>query len=136
MNEVLTFLKSASGHALVKIFSGPDLAKQNFSIGNSFQVVEEQVSDLKSLSNVLQRLENDHTHTVIRGSLVEGQGSPVSRNKETFTATPRQWCMIDIDIDIDSLAWDGDISDQQAMLSYAIHRISYRYQYTEVMVGQ
>jgi hypothetical protein len=39
-------------------------------------------------------------------------------------------------IDIDSLAWDGDISDQQAMLSYAIHRISYRYQYTEVMVGQ
>ena len=104
MNEVLTLLKSASGHALVKIFSGPDLAKQNFSIGNSFQVVEEQVSDLKSLSNVLQRLENDHTHTVIRGSLVEGQGSPVSRNKETFTATPRQWCMIDID----SLVWDGD----------------------------
>jgi hypothetical protein len=52
MNEVLTLLKSASGHALVKSFSGSDLTKQNFSIGNSFQVVEEQVSDLKSLSNV------------------------------------------------------------------------------------
>jgi len=124
MNEVLTLLKSASGHALVKSFSGPDLTKQNFSIGNSFQVVEEQVSDLKSLSNVLQRLENDHTHTVIKGSLVEGQGRPVSRNKETFTATPRQWCMIDID----SLAWDGDSRDQQAMLSYAAQQLPVEFQ--------
>ena len=41
---------------------------------------------------------------------MEGQSSPVPRIKETFTAIPRQWCMIDID----SLAWDGDISDQQA----------------------
>ena len=48
-----------------------------------------------------------------------GQNQPVPRNKETFTATPRQWCMIDID----SLAWDGDINDQQAMLSYAIQQL-------------
>jgi len=41
---------------------------------------------------------------------MEGQSSPVPRIKETFTAIPRQWYMIDID----SLAWDGDISDQQA----------------------
>ena len=45
MNEVVTVLTSASGHSLVKSFRGPDLTKQNFSIGNSFQVVEEQVSD-------------------------------------------------------------------------------------------
>ena len=132
MNEVLTVLKSASGHALAKIFSGIALTQQPFSTGSLFNVTEEPVSDLHSLSALLQRLEDDPTHTVIRGSLTEGQSSPVPRNKETFTATPRQWCMIDID----SLAWDGDISDQQAMLSYAIHRISYRYQYTEVMVGQ
>ena len=69
MNEVVTILTSASGHSLVKSFRGPDLTKQNFSIGNSFQVVEEQVSDLKSLSNVLQRLENEPTNTIIRGSL-------------------------------------------------------------------
>ena len=115
MSKAITLLKSASGHSLVKSFRDPDLTKQNFSIGNSFQVVEEQVSDLNSLSNVLQRLENEPTHTIIRGSLVDGQAGPVHRNKKTFAATPRQWCMIDID----SLAWNGDSSDQQAMLSYA-----------------
>jgi len=77
------------------------------------------VSDLQSLSALLQRLEDDPTHTVIRGSLTDDQSSPVPRNKETFIATPRQWCMIDID----SLAWDGDLSDQQAMLSYAIQQL-------------
>jgi hypothetical protein len=119
MSEVMTLLTSVSGHAFVKSFRGPYLIQQNFSIGNSFQVVEEQVSDLNSLSNVLQRLENEPTHTIIRGSLVDGQAGPVHRNKDTFTATPRRWCMIDID----SLAWDGDSSDQQAMLSYATQQL-------------
>ena len=88
MGEVVTLLTSASGHSLVKSFRSPDLIQQNFSIGNSFQVVEEQVSDLNSLSNVLQRLENEPTHTIIRGSLVDGQAGTVHRNKETFAATP------------------------------------------------
>jgi hypothetical protein len=104
MNEILTVLKSASGHALAKIFSGTALTQQPFSTGSLFNVTEEPVSDLQSLSALLQRLEDDPTHTVIRGSLVDGRNSPVPRNKETFTATPRQWCMIDID----SLAWEGD----------------------------
>jgi len=112
-------LKSASGHVLAKIFSGTALTQQPFSIGSLFNVTEEPVSDLQSLSALLQRLENDPTHTVIRGSLTEGQSSTVSRNKETFIATPRQWCMIDIY----SLAWDGDCSDQQAMLSYATQQL-------------
>ena len=31
-------------------------------------------------------------------------------------------------IDIDSLAWDGDLSDQQAMLSYAIQQLPAEFQ--------
>ncbi|MDA9998768.1 hypothetical protein N9E15_03635 [Planktomarina temperata] len=124
MNEVLTVLTSATGHPLVKSFSGPDVIQQPFSTGSLFNVSEEPVSDLQSLSALLQRLENDPTHTVIRGSLKDGQNSPVPRNKETFIATPRQWCMIDID----SLSWDGDLSDQQAMVSYAIQQLPVEFQ--------
>ena len=65
MTEVMTRLTSVSGHALVKSFSGTDLTLQPFSIGKLFNVSEEPVSDLKSLSALLQRLENDPTHTVI-----------------------------------------------------------------------
>ena len=124
MNEVMTLLTSVSGHALVKSFSGPDVIQQPFSTGKLFNVSEEPVSDLKSLSTLLQSLENDPTHTIIRGSLVNGQSSLVPRNKDIFTTTPRQWCMIDID----SLAWDGDLSDQQAMLTYAIQQLPAEFQ--------
>ena len=124
MNEVMTRLTSVSGHTLVKSFSGTDVTQQPFSIGSLFNVVEEPVSDLKSLSTLLQRLEGDLTHTVIRGSLTDDQSSPVPRNKETFIATPRQWCMIDID----SFAWEGDLSDQQAMLSYATQQLPVEFQ--------
>ena len=91
MGEVMTLLRSATGHALVKSFSGSDVTQQPFSIGSLFNVTEETVSDLHSLSALLQRLEDDPTHTVIRGSLTEGQSSPVPRNKEAFIATPRQY---------------------------------------------
>ena len=124
MGEVVTLLTSASGHSLVKSFSGPDVIQQPFSTGKLFNVSEEPVSDLQSLSALLHRLEGDPTHTVIRGSLTEGQNNPVPRNKEIFIATPRQWCMIDID----SLAWDGDSSDQQAMLSHAAQQLPVEFQ--------
>ena len=124
MSEVITLLTSVSGHALVKSFSGTDVTPQPFSTGKLFNVAEEPVSDLQSLSALLQRLENDPKHTVIRGSLVDGKNSPVPRKMEYFTAIPRQWCMIDID----SLAWDGDLSDQQAMLSYAIQQLPAEFQ--------
>ena len=119
MGEVVTLLTSASGHSLVKSFSGQGVIQQPFSTGKLFNVSEEPVSDLQSLSALLLRLEDDATNTVIRGSLTEGQNNPVPRNKEYFTATPRQWCMIDID----SLSWDGDVSDQQEMVSYAIQQL-------------
>jgi len=124
MTEAITLLKSASGHALVKSFSGPDVTPQPFSIGKLFNVSEEPVSDLQSLSALLQRFEDYPSHTVIRGALEGGQRSPVPRNKEAFTAIPRQWCMIDID----SLAWDSDVSDQQEMVSYAIQQLPPEFQ--------
>jgi len=112
MSEDVTILTSANHTSLVKTFSGPDLKEQPFIIGKDFNVSEEPISDLQGLSKLLQKLENDPSQAIIRGSLIEGQTNPVPRNKETFTATPRQWCMIDID----SLAWDSDINDQKAML--------------------
>ena len=90
MGEVVTILTSASEHSLVKSFSGSDLTLQPFSTGKLFNVSEEPVSDLQSLSALLQRLENDPKHTVIRGSLTDDQSSPVPRNKEAFTAIRRQ----------------------------------------------
>ena len=66
MNEVITLLTSTSGHPFVKSFSGPDVIQQCFSTGKLFNVFEEGVSDLKSLSALLQRLEDDPTYTVIR----------------------------------------------------------------------
>ena len=119
MSDDISILTSANHTSLVKTFSGPDLKKQSFAIGKEFNVTEEPISDLQSLSRRLKRLENDPTRTIIRGSLPEGKTNPVLRNKATFTATPRQWCMIDID----SIAWDGDINDQQAMLSHAIQQL-------------
>ena len=113
MKDNLTLITSTTRTSLVKTFSGSGLEEQPFSIGKDFNVTEEPVSYLQSLSKILQRLENDPTQTIIRGSLPEGKTNPVPRNKETFTATSRQWCMIDID----SLAWDGDINDQQALHS-------------------
>ncbi|MDA9776726.1 hypothetical protein N9C64_03265, partial [Paracoccaceae bacterium] len=124
MQDNLTLITSATQASLVKTFSGSGLDEQPFATGKEFNVSEEPVSDLQSLSKILQRLEYDPTQTIIRGSLIEGKTNPVPRNKETFTATLRQWCMIDID----SLAWAGDINDQQAMLSYAIQQLPAEFQ--------
>ena len=124
MSEDVTILTSASHTSLAKTFSGSDLKGQAFAIGKAFNVTEEPVSNLQSLSKLLQRLENDPTRTIIRGSLIEGKTNIVSRNKETFAATARQWCMIDID----SLEWEDDIQEQEAMLSYAHQQLPIEFQ--------
>ena len=93
----ISLLTSATSNSLTKTFSGPDLKIQPFKIGKDFTVSEAPVSDLQSLAKLLQQLENEPTQTIIRGSLTTDQSNPVPRNKETFTSTPRQWCMIDID---------------------------------------
>ena len=97
MTCYITLLTSVTQASLTKTFSGLDLKVKRFEIGKDFTVSEEPVSDLQSLANLLQRLENDLTRTIIRGSLIEGKTNIVPRNKETFAATARQWCMIDID---------------------------------------
>ena len=124
MQSVLTILTSDTQTPLVKTFSGSGLEEQPFAAGKDFNVSEEPISDLQSLSVLLYRLENDPTRTIIRGSLVEGKTNSVPRNKGTFTATPRQWCMIDID----SIAWDGDINDQKAILAHAIQQLPAEFQ--------
>ena len=77
MSEDVTILTSASHTSLVKIFSGYNLKEQPFAVGKDFKVTEEPVFDLQSLSKILQRLENDPTQTIIRGSLIEDQTNPV-----------------------------------------------------------
>ena len=124
MKDNLTLLTAVPSTSLVKTFSGSGLEEQPFSIGKEFNVSEEPVYDLQSLSKILERLENDPTQTIIRGLMAEGKTNPVPRNKETFASTPCQWCMIDID----SLAWDGDINDHRAMLSYAIEQLPIEFQ--------
>ena len=65
LGEVMTLLTSGTGHPLVKSFGGADVIQRPFSTGKLFNVSEEPVPDLQSLSALLQRLENDPTHTVI-----------------------------------------------------------------------
>jgi hypothetical protein len=65
MSEDVTILTSANHTSLVKTFSGPDLKEQSFVTGKDFNVSKEPVSNLQSLSKVLQRLETDPTHTLI-----------------------------------------------------------------------
>ena len=64
MGEVVTILTSVSGHALSKIFRSTDVIQQPFSTGKLYNVSEEPVSDLHSLSALLHRLEDESTHTV------------------------------------------------------------------------
>ena len=120
----ITLLNSANLTSLAKTFCGPDLDVQPFKIGKDFMVRDEPVSDLQSLADLLQRLETEPTQTIIRGSLIEGKTNIVSRNKETFAATARQWCMIDID----SLEWDGDIQDRDAMLAHSVQQLPIEFQ--------
>ena len=89
MDEVVTLLTSASGHSLVKSFSGSDVTQQPFSTGKLFNVSEEPVSDLKSLSALLHRLEDYPKQTVIRGSLTDDQSNPVGTVRQNELETGR-----------------------------------------------
>jgi hypothetical protein len=59
LNDTVTLTETTSGNHLAKSFSGADLTEQPFAIGKLFAVTDLEVSDLKSLSKVLQQLEND-----------------------------------------------------------------------------
>ena len=59
MSEDVTILTSVSQTSLVKTFSGTDLKEQAFATGKDLNITGEPVSDLQSLSKLLQKLEND-----------------------------------------------------------------------------
>ena len=119
MNDRVTILNLTAGKKIAKAFRGADYQVVQFNPGSEFLVTQTTINNLESLAAVISALETEPTKAIIRGSLTADQSNPVPRNKETFSATPRQWCMIDID----SLAWDRDISDQKAMLSHAIQQL-------------
>ena len=78
------------------------------SINSLFNVSDESVSDLKSLSGLLHKLENEPIMHHYQEFISRGETDNMPRNKDTFAAAPCQWCMIDID----SLTWNVDDDDQ------------------------
>lgn len=84
----ITLLTSVTQASLTKTFSGPDLKVRPFKIGKDFYVSEEPVSDLKSLANLLQRLENETTQAIIRGSLIAGKKTMYLATKRPLPLLP------------------------------------------------
>ena len=113
MSDTVTILTSSTGHCLSKGFIGESYVPDKFNPGATFAASEVAIKDLEGLAAVLRSLEAEATKTIIRGSLITDATEVVSRTKEQFRSAQRQWCMIDID----SLDWDGDIQDHEAMLS-------------------
>ena len=111
MSDFITVLTTASGADLGKSFSGPNLKPLRFQTSKHFTAEELEVHDLSSLIDVLQSLEGEPTKTVIRGKVLSDASRIISRDKETIVASPRSWCMLDID----GLFWDGP-NDHEAML--------------------
>ena len=91
MADSVTILETADGSELGKVFGGCEVTPKAFLMASIFNITEEPVSDLQSLSALLKTFESEPTQTIIRGSLIEGKTNHVSRNKETFAATARQW---------------------------------------------
>jgi hypothetical protein len=101
LNERVTILNLTAEKKIAKAFRGADYQVVQFNPGSEFLVTQTTINNLKSLASVINTLKTYPHKTIIRGSLVEDQTNPVLRNKDTFIATPiatpRQWCMIDID---------------------------------------
>ena len=126
MSDFITVLTTASGADLGKSFSGPVLQPLPFQTSKHFTAEELEVHDLLSLIDVLQSLEREPTKTVIRGKVPSDGSEIISRDKETIVASPRSWCMIDID----GLFWDGP-NDHEAMLNHAISHLPAEFQNTD-----
>ena len=112
MNDTVTILTSATDKQIAKAFPGPDYQAVQFNPGSEFLVTQTPVHNLESLASVISVLETEPTKSIILGSLIKDQSNPVPCNKHTFTSTFCQWSMIDID----SLDWENDINDQQAIM--------------------
>ena len=126
MSDLITVLTTVSGADLGKSFSGPDLRPLPFQTSKYFTAEKLEVHDLASMIDVLQSLEGEPTKTVIRGKVPSDASEIISRDKETIMASPRSWCMIDID----GLRWDGP-NDHEAMLNHAILHLPIEFQNTD-----
>ena len=115
MTDTVTIITSATNNQIVKSFGGPDYQQLKFSPGSEFLVSQQPINDLQSLASVIGGLEAELTKAVIRGLPLLPENDPVARQSQNFSTTSHHWCMIDID----SLPWDGDLQDHQALLEYA-----------------
>ena len=124
MTDTATIITSVTKNQIVKLFGGADLQLLNFSPGLEFKVSQKSVDDLQSLASVIGRLEGDLTKAVIRGLPLLPENEPVARQSQNFSTTSHHWCMIDID----SLPWDSDLKDHNAMLEYASSQLPPEFQ--------
>ncbi len=124
MSDTVTIITSVTNNQIVKSFHGVDYKPLKFSPGSEFFASQHPVHDLQSLASVISGLEGDPTKAVIRGLPLLPENEPVARQSHNFSKTSRHWCMIDID----SLAWDGDLHDHKAMLEYASSQLPPEFQ--------
>ena len=126
MTSIITVLTAASSTTLGKSFTGPDLEPLPFQTSKHCIAGELEQHDLSSLIGVLQSLEGEPTKTEIHGKVSSDASEIISRDKETILASPKSWCMIDID----GLFWDGP-NDHEAMLNHAISHLPAEFQNTD-----
>ena len=124
MNDTLTIITSVTNNQIVKSFGGADYQSLKFSPGLEFLASQHPVHDLPSLASVIGGLEDEPTKAVIRGLPLLPENEPVARQSQNFSSTSHHWCMIDID----SLPWDGDLQDHQAMLKHASSQLPPEFQ--------
>ena len=115
MSDTVTIITSANNNQLVKSFNGADYQPLKFGPGSEFLVSQHPVHDLQSPASVIGGLEDEPAKAVIRGLPLLPENGPVARQSQNFSSKSHHWCTIDID----SLAWDGDLQDHKAMLEYA-----------------
>ena len=127
MNDTVTIIISATNNQIVKSFGGGDYQPLKFSPGSEFLVYQHPVHDLQSLASVISGLEAEPAKAVIRGLPLLPENEPVARQSQNFSSISRHWCMIDID----SLAWDGDLHDHKPMLEYASCQLPPEFQHTD-----
>ena len=124
MTDTVTIITSATNNQLVKSFNGADYQQLKFGPGSEFLASQHPVHDLQSLVSVISGLEGDLTKAVIRGLPLLPENEPVARQSQNFSTKPHHWCMIDID----SLPWDDDLHDHNAMLEYTSFHLPLEFQ--------
>ena len=124
MTDTVTIITSATNSQIVKSFGGADYQSFKFSPGSEFLASQHPVHDLQSLASVIGELEDEPTKAVIRGLPLLPENEPVARQSRNFSTTSRHWCMTDID----SLPWNGDLQDHEAMLAYATSQLARTFQ--------